>query len=585
MKKENLAVAFLKNAKANPHKVFIKYKEAGEYRNYTWEDIENYVLKIASFLLYKGVKKGDKVAILSDNRLHWFCADLGILCSGASNVPIYQTSTSGQIEYILKDADVKIIFLENAAQYEKVKNFNFLSNIISFDKINDQVLTFNDIISSQEIHKNKIEKIVNKIKKDDLVTLIYTSGTTGPPKGVYLSHGNFLHNVIAGSEVLSINENDIFLSHLPLSHVFERCVGQFIPMYFQSIIAYAEKIDTIADNLKEIKPTLFVSVPRLYEKILEGIVEKVRVASPFKRKLFYSSKNTASKYAEHIAYGKNFSFFDNLKYKFFDKKVYSKLRDIFGGRMKYMVSGGAKLPYEVGLFYNGIGLKLIEGYGLTETSPVITVNLPDKNKIGFVGPALRDVEIKIAEDGEILVKGPNVTKGYHNKPKENKEAFKDGYFCTGDIGELDEDGYLKITDRKKDILVTSGGKNIAPQAVETIIKEDPFITEVMVYGDGKKFITAIIIPDFNAIKQWADERNLYFTDNKDMVNNEKVIRLLHHRLEKRCAPLAKYEKIKKFILLDKEFSMENGEVTPTLKLKRKIITEKYKNELESLYEE
>jgi long-chain acyl-CoA synthetase len=418
-----------------------------------------------------------------------------------------------------------------------------------------------------------------------LVTLIYTSGTTGPPKGVYLSHQNFIHNVIRGTEVLPLNENDIFLSHLPLSHVFERCVGQFIPMYHKAIIAYAEKIDTIADNLQEIKPTMFVSVPRLYEKILERIIEKVREASTFKRKIFYAAKDTAAKYAEHVAYGKDFTFFDKIKYNFFEKKVYSKLREVFGGRMKYMVSGGAKLPYEIGLFYNGIGLKLIEGYGLTETSPVITVNLPYKNKIGTVGPPLKDVEVKIAEDGEILVKGPNVTKGYHNKPEENKSAFKDGYFCTGDIGYLDEDGYLKITDRKKDLIVTSGGKNIAPASIENILKEDPFITEVMVYGDGKKFISALIVPNFDALKQWASERNLKFKDNTEMVNHPKIVKLIEHRIEDRSKPLARYEKIKKFILLDREFTMEDGEITPTLKLKRKIITDKYKAQLDALYEE
>ena len=584
MDKKNLALAFLENARNNPQKVFIKYKIDGEYRNYTWEEIENFVLKIASFLINKKIKKGDRVAILSNNRLHWFCTDLGILCAGATTVPIYQTSTSGQAEYILKDANCKVIFVEDSVQYEKVKDFSFLNTIVSFDKAGEKAITFDEIVKNEEINRGKIDNIVKKISLDDLVTLIYTSGTTGPPKGVYLSHSNFLHNVIRGAEVIRINENDIFLSHLPLSHVFERSVGHFIPMYHKSIIAYAEKIDTIGENLKEVRPTMFVSVPRLYEKILERIIEKVRDASKFKQKLFYAAKETAQKYAEHIAYNKDFTFFDKMKYNFFEKKVYSKLREVFGGRMRYMVSGGAKLPYEIGLFYNGIGLKLLEGYGLTETSPVITVNPPSKNKIGTVGPPLKDVEVKIAEDGEILVKGPNVTKGYHNKPEENKAAFKDGYFCTGDIGFLDEDGYLKITDRKKDLIVTSGGKNIAPQAVENILKEDPFISEVLIYGDGKKFLSALIIPNFDALRQWAEERDLHFKDNNEMVNHPKIIRLMEHRIEKRSEILAKYEKVKKFVLLDKELSMENGEITPTLKLRRKIITEKYKDKREALYE-
>ncbi len=583
MANQNLAKAFLENAKGNQHKVFVKYKIDNEYRNYTWEDIERYVLKLASFLIDKGVKKGDKVGLLSNNRLHWLCADFAILCAGASTVPVYQTSTPGQVEYILKDAECKIIFIEDSAQFDKVKDLKMLSSVISFEKVEGVEFCFDDIVDSQEIYAEKIDKIVKKIKNENLVTLIYTSGTTGPPKGVYLTHSNFLHNVEKAGNIIKITSDDIFLSHLPLSHVFERCVGHFIPMYYQAIIAYAEKIDTIGDNLKEINPTMFVSVPRLYEKILEKIVEKVRDASKFKRKLFYSAKDCAEKYAEHIAYGKDFGFIDNIKYKFFEKKVYSKLREVFGSRMRVMVSGGAKLPYELGLFYNGIGLNLLEGYGLTETSPVITVNRLEKNKIGTAGKILDEVDVKIADDGEILVKGPNVTKGYHNKPEENKKAFKDGYFCTGDIGELDEDGYLKITDRKKDLIVTSGGKNIPPQAVENIIKDDPFITEVMIYGDGKKFISALIVPNFDAIKQWAQERNLTFKDNSEMVRNEKVIRLIGHRIEQRSKPLARYEKIKKFILLDKDFSMDDGEVTPTLKLRRKIITNKYKDELEKLY--
>jgi long-chain acyl-CoA synthetase len=585
MEKINLAAKFIKNAELTPEKVFIKSKFNGTYKDFSWEEIKLYVFKIASFIISKNVSLKSKVALLSHNRLEWLCCDFAILCSGCATVPIYPTSTSGQIKYILQDADVKIIFVENKEQYEKVKDFDFLEEIVLLDDIHEDITTFNNIVKSQEVFYDKIKEIVKAIEMEDLVTLIYTSGTTGPPKGVYLTHNNFLHNIIRGGEVIDINENDIFLSHLPLSHVLERCVGHFVPMYYSAVIAYAEDINTIGDNLKEIKPTMFVSVPRVYEKILERVIEKVREASRFKQKMFYAAKDTALKYAEHKAYGKGFSFFDKLKYNFFEKKVYSKLRDVFGGRMKTMISGGAKLPYEVGLFYNGIGINLLEGYGLTETSPVISVNLTNKNKIGTVGKPLKDVEVKIAEDGEILVKGPNVTKGYHNKPEENKLAFKDGYFCTGDIGVLDNDGFLKITDRKKDLLVTSGGKNIAPQPIENILKEDPFITEVMVYGDGKKFLSALIVPHFEAIEQWAKERKLTFKSNKEMVENEKVKRLIMHRIERRSEPLAKFEKIKKFILLDKEFSMEQGEVTPTLKLKRKIITDKYKEQLEKLYED
>ncbi len=585
----NLAKKFIENADNYQKKVFLMSKEDGIYKNYSWRDIKDRVFKLASFFIQKGFTNKKTVAILSQNRKEWFIADLGILCSGSVTVPIYHTNTSGQAEYILKDSDAKAILVENEEQYEKIKNFDFLNIIVTFEKVNtedERVFYIEDIYRFIEADEKKIKEIVNNISKDDLLTLIYTSGTTGLPKGVYLTHGNILHNVLNGPAYVPIDENDIFLSHLPLSHVLERTVGQFAPMYHGSIIAYAEKIDTIGENLKEVRPTKFVSVPRLYEKILEKIIEKVREASFIKRKLFYAAKNTAEKYAEHVSYNKEFSFMDKIKYNFFEKKVYSKLREaVFGGRMKLMISGGAKLPYEIGLFYNGIGIPLLEGYGLTETSPVICVNPYNANRIGTVGKPIPEVEVKIADDGELLVKGPNVFKGYHNKPEENKLAFKDGWFCTGDIAEIDEAGYIKITDRKKDLIVTSGGKNIAPQAIENILKEDPFISEVMVYGDGKKYLTALIVPNFEALYKWAEERNLKFSSNEELVKNERIIRLIQHRVEKRSEPLARFEKIKKFILLPREFSMEEEEITPTLKLRRKIITEKYKNELESLYEE
>ncbi len=585
----NLAKKFFENASNVPEKTFLMSKENGNYVEYKWNEVEDKVSKLASFFINKNITENKKVALISINRKEWFISDLAILSSGCICLPIYPTSTSGQIEYILKDADCDVIIVENLEQYEKIKNFNFIKLIISFEKLNipdDRIFYINEIFKYIEPDKEKINKIIESKNENDILTLIYTSGTTGFPKGVYLTHGNILHNVEQGIKFLPINENDIFLSHLPLSHAFERTVGQFAPMYHKSIIAYAEKIDTIGENLKEVKPTIFVSVPRLYEKILEKVIEKVREASFLKKKLFYSAKELAQKYAESISYNKPFSLFDKIKYNFFEKKIYSKLREgIFGGRMRIMVSGGAKLPYEIGLFYNGIGIPLLEGYGLTETSPVISVNPYGKNKIGTVGLPLPKVEVKIAEDGELLVKGPNVFKGYHNKPEENKLAFKNGWFCTGDIAEIDESGYIKITDRKKDLIVTSGGKNIAPQAIENILKEDPFISEVMVYGDGKKFLSALIVPNFEALYQWAEERDLKFSSNEEMIKNEKIIRLIKHRIEKRSQPLARYEKIKKFILLPKDFSMEEGEVTPTLKLRRKIITEKYKKELDALYEE
>ncbi len=585
----NIAKKFYENFYKNKQKVFIKSKENGSYKDYYWSDIENFVSKLATFFIQKGLKDKRRISIVSHNRKEWFISDLAILSAGCITVPIYPTSTSGQIEYILKDSEIDTIIVENKEQYEKVKNFDFLKMIISFEKLdeeNDKNFYIYDIFKFVEPDLEKIKKIIDKITKDDVLTLIYTSGTTGLPKGVYLTHGNILHNVIRGAEYIPIYEDDIFLSHLPLSHAFERTVGQFAPMYFSSIIAYAEEINTIGENLKEVKPTVFVSVPRVYEKILERIIEKVREASFLKRKLFYSAKELAQKYAEHVSFNKDFSSFDKIMYKFYEKKVYSKLREtVFGGRMRVMVSGGAKLPYEIGLFYNGIGIPLLEGYGLTETSPVISVNPFGRNRIGTVGLPLPEVKVKIAEDGELLVKGPNVFKGYHNKPEENRLAFKDGWFCTGDIAEFDEAGYIKITDRKKDLIVTSGGKNIAPQAIENILKEDPFISEVMVYGDGKKFISALIVPNFEALYQWAEERGLKFSSNEELVKNEKVIRLIQHRIEKRSKPLARYEKVKKFILLPKEFSMEDGEVTPTLKLRRKIITEKFKKELDALYEE
>jgi len=428
------------------------------------------------------------------------------------------------------------------------------------------------------------EKTALEVKPDDVASIIYTSGTTGIPKGVILTHDNFTSNIKTLAFLVEFTHKDMVLSFLPLSHVLERmCTFAFL--YKGCSIAYAESVETVADNLMEVQPHIMVSVPRLFEKIYAVVMDNVLESPALKRKIFFWAVKTGKEYGKRKLQKQSIPGLLRLKRNLADKLVFSKIIEKTGGRVRFFVSGGAPLPKEIADFFYALGLVVLEGYGLTETSPVIAVNTFENMKFGTVGHPIPGIDVKIAEDGEILTKGPNVMKGYYKKEAETKEAFEGGWFHTGDIGHLDEDGFLVITDRKKDIIITSGGKNVAPQQIENLIKRSPYISNVVVTGSTRKFISALIVPDFGKLEEYARLLNITYKNKIELVKNKEIVSFILAEINK-CTPnLAPYEKVKKIILLYREFEEDKGELTPTLKVKRKIVEEKYRDLIDSMYED
>ena len=589
---------FQNTVKAHGSKTALMSKVAGQYQGFSYQEFGERVRNFALGLASLGVKKGDRISLLSENRPEWAISDLAILSLGAINVPIYPSLVPRQIEYILNDSEARIIIISTPDQVSKViqilSDLPVLKYIIYVDPL--QSTTKNMVSFSQVSQKGQefeiknpdyYEKATSKVAPDDPCGIIYTSGTTGDPKGAILTHSNILSNVKGGTAVLKIGPEDTFLSFLPLCHVFERMAGHFCALSVGATIAYAESIDTVAQNLGEVKPTIMTSVPRLFEKMYTRILENAAAGGAFKKNLFDWAIKIGEK---HVAAQKKnkVSALLKFKHKLAAKLVYHKLHERYGGRLRFFVSGGAPLPKEIGEFFYCAGIKILEGYGLTESSPVIAVNLEEKFKFGTVGTVLSagGVEVKIADDGEILTRGPHVMKGYYKKPAETKEVIdEENWLHTGDIGFLDEDGYLVITDRKKNIIVTSGGKNIAPAPIENTMLTSPLIEQIMIIGDRRKFLSALIVPNFEMIQSYADEQGIGFNNNDDLVQNPKIIQYLANEIERLSTNLARFEQIKAFRLLPRLFTIEEGELTPTLKIKRKVVENKYVELIESMYVE
>ncbi len=475
---------------------------------------------------------------------------------------------------------------------DEIKNeLQFAQHFFVFDppqNLNAPWKAFNETsdLGSQFLEKNPdyVTKAMQNVDRSDWATIIYTSGTTGEPKGAVLTHGNFLSNIEDVISVIDLYSEDTYLSFLPLSHVFERMAGHFLSNHQGAAVAYAESIDTVAENMLEIRPTVMVSVPRLYEKIYARIIENVEMGSPVKRKIFYWSIGVGRKYVHHIMKKQPIPFALNARFKIAKKLVFDKLSERVGGRLRFFVSGGAPLSAEIAEFFASAGLIILEGYGLTETSPVISVNLLDNFKFGTVGPPLPSVEVKIAEDGEILTRGPHVMVGYFKKEEATKEVIdEEGWFHTGDIGLIDEDGFLKITDRKKNIIVTSGGKNIAPQPIENALTTTQYIEQAVVIGDKRKYCTAIIVPALEAVKNWAAEQGKTVNTYEDVLKLEGLRELIRQEIDKVNANLARYETIKNFIFAREPFSIDSGELTPSLKVKRNVVEQHYRQEIDQMY--
>jgi len=593
----SLAAMFKHTCEKYPGKAGYMYKKKSSYVSIPFSEIHEQVELLAGGLASLGVKKDDKVVILSENRIEWACTDYAALMNGAATVPIYSTLLSPQIKFIVNDSDAKIIMVSNLHQFKKIKEIDSeipkVENIIVLDSISEKhpkMITYNDLLETGkkflEDNKDYLKKSISKLSRESLATIIYTSGTTGIPKGVMLSHGNFLSNIEGGLNAIPVSEKDTFLSFLPLSHVFERMVGHYLAFQIGATVAYAESIETVAENLQEVKPTIMTSVPRLFEKIYAKIIDSLEEGSSVKKALFNWAIGVGKETIPYRQKNKALPLLLIFQGALANALVFSKLKERVGGQIRFFVSGGAPLSKEIGEFFTAAGLLILEGYGLTETSPVISVNRLDKYRFGSVGIRLDNVETKIADDGEILTKGPHVMKGYYNNEEATKEVIdEEGWFHTGDIGHFDEDGFLVITDRKKNIIVTAGGKNIAPQYIENLLITSRYIEQALVIGDKRKYCAALIVPSVEMLAKFTETKNIANASTVELLKEPQVIDLIFEEIKDVTQELASYETIKKFILVKEPFSIENGQLTPTLKVKRKVVEETYKDEINDLYAE
>jgi long-chain acyl-CoA synthetase len=588
---ETISQLFLNTIKSYPKNDLMLYKKEGRYIPISTDEFSRRVRYFSLGLKDLGLHPGDKLIILSENRPEWVMTDLSNLCLGGITVPIYTSLVPEQIKYIIDNSDAKIVLYSDMGLGSKVEALkDELSKVTHYITLESQapdgVITADQVIKrGEKIHTENpdlFDRVASEVKPDDVASIIYTSGTTGLPKGVMLTHRNFVSNVISATEVIDFTHEDIVLSFLPLSHSFERMVT-FCYLYKGCSIAYAESIDTIAQNLLELRPQIMVSVPRVFEKIYAKVMDNVLASPPLKRKIFFWATKVGRDYSQKRLKGDPVSKSLELRRKIAHKLVFSKIIEKTGGKVKFFVSGAAPLSKDIAELFYAMGLVVLEGYGLTESAPVISVNRLEKIKFGTVGPPIPGVEVKIAEDGEILARGPNIMKGYYKMEEETSEAVKEGWLYTGDIGYLDEDGFLVITDRKKDMIVTAGGKNVAPQPIENLLKTNTYISNAMVLGDKRKFMSALIIPNFEKLEEYAKFNNIWYEDRKDLVKNDLIIKFMEAEIDRATPHLASYEKIKKIALLDREFEVEEGEITPTLKVKRNIIEEKYKDVIQSLY--
>jgi len=558
--------------KQNKKDIFLQWLNPNNQKTYTWEEAEKNILKLSK-IIKENIKEGDRCLLVSENRPEWFVSDLAIMLSDGITVPAYTTYTEEDYKYLIEDCEPSLVIVSNNELLKKLSKTidekDFIKKVITLDEVSkvtdnlnlitkEKYLCFNSITKIDLLEKDKIQN--DKLKRTSPACIIYTSGTGGNPKGVMLSHGGILNNIVGACEIMKplINTRPVFLTWLPLSHSYEHCV-QFAQIAVGAKVFYAQKIEKLLENMSEAKPTIMTAVPRFYQNLYNKININLKKQTGIKAKLIEATLRLGKK----KLIGQEMTFFEKLINIIVEEIVRKKIKKQFGGNLKAFVSGGGALDQEIGEFLNSIGLPTLQGYGLTETSPVVSCNPIHKIRVETVGPPFKGNQVKIADDGEILVKGENVMLGYWNKKEETDKVIINGWLHTGDIGEIDpKDGYLKITDRKKDIIVSAGGDNISPAKIENMITNEPEVDQCMVYGDKKNYIVALIVP------------------NKDFLNQKEKIQDVIEKINKKLTLL---EKIKKIQLIDESFSIENGLMTPTMKVKRKKVTEKYKNQLEKLY--
>ena len=586
-----------------PDLLFNRVKESGDnealsikvdglWRSRTWRQVDSSVRDLARGVA-DWVEPGDKVCILAENRPEWWYADLATLCLGGVTAPIYPTNPPKDIAYILNDCGAKLLFLSNKEQLDKIRKVRDegkipgLERVVIFDEMDppeDWASSMAEVCKRNANAKDAIKERLEDIDEDDLATLIYTSGTTGEPKGVMLSHKNLVSNVIGAAAViehLQIGEEKQMLSFLPLSHSFERTVGYYVAIHYDFKVAFAESVLKLVDNMSEIRPTMLVSVPRIYEKLYGKVLDGA--SSGFKKTLVQWAIAVGKEHSVYRLEGQDAPLWLNFKYSIATKLVFSKLHAKLGGRLKYAISGGAPLAKEIAEFLNAVGLTVFEGYGLSETGPILCANQPGAIRVGSVGKPWPEVEIKIAsEDGEILAKGPNIMMGYFNKEEATQEVIDDeGWFHTGDIGHIDDDGFLFITDRKKELIKTAGGKYVAPQPIENQLKVHPLIEQAVVIGDTRKYCVALLVPAFESLENTLGQP--LPQDRSELNDDPKVKALYQAAIDAVNEPLGRWEQIKRFYLLSEEMSQETGELTPTLKIKRRIVSAKFEEIISSMY--
>jgi long-chain acyl-CoA synthetase len=582
--------AALKHAKSDA----LNHKIGTEWSNISADTFVERVRNVALGLAEFGIKPGDRIALLSENRPEWSIADLAILSLGAINVPIYTTQAVDQIRYILTDSGARAIFISNRKLFrharKALEGLDFLEKIIFFDDLDGDDIERSTTLESLE--KNGQERAINKpaafgaylraIRPDDLATIIYTSGTTGEPKGVMLTHRNFVSNVLSIVGGLPISSSDIALSVLPLSHIFER-TGFYIFCYAGVSVYYTASFDQVADNLREVRPTVMTAVPRLFEKVYHKIVKKGFSQKGWKRRVFVRSLAVGQRYGEAKDKGKLVGPALALQQSMANRLVFSKWREGVGGRLRYFVSGGAPLSPALSYAFLAAGIPILQGYGATETC-IVSANRPDDNQVGSVGLPFEGIEVKIAEDGEILLRGPNVMRGYYGHPEETASVLNDEWFATGDVGHVDKEGHLYITDRKKDLFKLSNGKYVAPQQIESLLKQSEFVSQVVVVGAGRKQPAALIVPEWEAVRQALSAAGEEFPDDRvALAEFPAALKLVQSDVAPLTRELADYERIRRIALLPDEFSIDKGELTPTLKVKRRIIDQKFGELIEELY--
>lgn len=571
------------------HPVF-REKTDGHYRDIGWHEFTEQLRARARGLLAMSVQPGERIAVMAPNSPQWAWADLAIQSCGGITVPVYHTDALANTLYILNDSGSRLLFLWSPAVaaelVERLDDVPELKRIILLNGHLDHpcVISLTGFLRPPDpVIDRLVDERLAAGRADDLASIVYTSGTTGTPKGAMLTHRNFLSNIRACHTLFDISPRDTCLSFLPLSHVFERMAGYYMMLRQGATIAYAEGIDSVPLNLKEVRPTILISVPRLYEKMYARIMDRVVSSSWLKRKLFLATLDLSRRRIAATQAGRTPAPWLGWLAGVAQRLLFNKLQEHLGGRLRYFVSGGAPLARDVAEFFLAAGLPIYEGYGLTETSPVITANTSGALRLGTVGRAIPGTRVRIAADGEILAAGPGIFRGYWHQPDETAAVLADGWFHTGDVGVLDGDGFLAITDRKKDLIVTAGGENIAPQALENRLKTDKFIANALICGDRRPFLTALLVPNFDNLIRYARLKRIDFLTVCDLVNHPRVLELLRRRVEHLQKGLPGFQQVKRFILLSRDFSAEQGEITPTLKLRRRLILEKFDAAIDAMY--